>query len=252
MTHFADDLFLGGVTPSGSAHGTTASGNPTIQMGAGPMGRITYVNMVPLTKGTANVAALQHMTSGTALTLAAGTGVTATTAPDGSGRTVYAFDVARAVAITSDASISGVTFTIVGFDTYGVQMSQARAGGGSATTVNTTKAFKSILSVTPNATDGTNNVSIGSSDIFGLPFALTSIGCVTSVKWDEVLAADAGTVVAAVTTDPATTTTGDVRGTYTPSSAANGTRRLVMAMHLTAAQCGFNATYAALWGVTQA
>ena len=232
-----DDLYLG----SGFSLGATSADNPTAQQGCGPMGRYLVYNIVPLTKQTANIAALQHTTAGTALTLAAGTGVTAGLAPDGSGATVYQFDVPRCVGITTSASMAGINFTIVGYDAYGQKMTQTRAGGGSATTVNTTKAFKSILSVTPDGTDGVNNVSIGSADIFGMPFAITDVGYVLSNKWAETLAADAGTFVAADQTIPATAATGDVRGTYAPSSASDGTKRLVMGLHLISTQCGSNA-----------
>ncbi len=56
--------------------------------------------------------------------------------------------------------------------------------------------------------------------------------------------------VAAVATT-ATTTTGDVRGTYVPSSATDGTRRLVMAIALPAIAAGPNATRAGGYGVNQ-
>jgi len=43
-----------------------------------------------------------------------------------------------------------------------------------------------------------------------------------------------------------------VRGTYAPSSAANGTRRLVIGIALTGAQAGPNATQTAAIGVVPA
>lgn len=246
MTSFSDDIYLGGqfVIPGRAA-------NPTLQQGVGPMGRVTYFNVIPLTKQTANVAALQHMTSGTPLTLAAGTGVTAGTAPDGSGRTVYVFDVARAPSLTGSADISAVTFTFRGFDDYGAPLTQTKVGVASATTGNLLKAFKSILSVTPNATDGVNNVSIGTSDIIGLPYAVTDAGFLTSVGWNNTLARDTGTFAPAIGTIPSTAALGDVRGTYLPSSACDGAKRLVIGMHLVASQCGSaSALYTTTAGVT--
>lgn len=235
--HVQDDLHLGGlfVVP-----GTTP--DPTLQMGVGPLGRLAFYNIVPLVKQTANIAALQHTTAATALTLAAGTGVTATTAPDGSGRTVYAFDVPRAVSFTTSADMSAVTMTVVGFDVYGQLMTQTKVLPGSATTVNTLKAFKSVLSVTASATDGVNNVSVGSSDVLGLPWAITDAGYIVSAGWNNTLARDAGTFVAAVATFPATAATGDVRGTYVPSSATDGAKRLVLGLHLIGSQVGVNST----------
>ena len=66
------------------------------------------------------------------------------------------------------------------------------------------------------------------------------------------MANDAGTFAAADTTSPATATTNDVRGTYAPSSAADGSRRLVLALGLTGLQAGPNATQTGAVGVTPA
>lgn len=244
MTNVNDDLYLGPLPPYGPQ-----TPNPTVQKGVGPLGRVAFRNFIPLTVQTNNVATTQHMTASTALTLTAGTGVTAGTAPNGSGSAVIVFDVARAVSLTSTANLSGMNFTVRGFDEYGQPLTATRAGPNN-NTVNTTKTFKSVLSVTPSATDGANNVTVGSSDIFGLAYYCADAGYIMP-KWAETLAQDAGTFVAGVTTDPATATTGDVRGTYTPSSASNGTRRLVIWQHLTATQVGPNATQAGAYGVTQ-
>ena len=50
----------------------------------------------------------------------------------------------------------------------------------------------------------------------------------------------------------ATNATGDVRGTFAPTTAANGSRRLVIAIGLTAIQAGPNATQVGAIGVTPA
>lgn len=231
-----DDLYLG----SGFTLGVTTSANPTLNQGCGPLGRVFVYNIQPLTKATANIAALQHPTNGTPLVLTAATGVTKTTAPDGT--TVYQFDVPRVPSATTSANMSTIAVTFKGYDTYWQPMTQTLTLGGSATTVNALKAMYAITSVTPNGTDGTNNVSIGSSDIFGLPFACADVGFILSVKWAETLADDAGTFVAAVQTIPSTAALGDVRGTYLPSSASDGTKRLVIAQHLLGSQCSSTAT----------
>lgn len=238
-----DDLYLGAaVIPVAQT-----AANPTLQTAVGPLGRIYFYNIVPLTKQAANIAALAALTAATAMTLAAGTGATSGTAPDGSGRTVIVLDVPRAVSLTSGSNLSGVNVTIVGFDTYGRQITQTRAGPN-ATTVNTLKAFKSVLSVMPDATNA-GTMSVGSADIFGLPFAALDAGYVMP-KWNNTLAQDAGTFVAAVATDPNTAALGDTRGTYAPSSAADGSKRLVIWHHLTASQCGVGATTVGAIGVT--
>jgi len=52
-------------------------------------------------------------------------------------------------------------------------------------------------------------------------------------------------------TATATTTTGDVRGTFSPSSAPNGIRRLVLGIMLPAIAAGPNATRIGAFGVNQ-
>jgi hypothetical protein len=244
-----DDLYLGGfnATTGGLPVPSTAK-NPTQQVAAGPMGRIAFFNIVPLTKQAANIAALQANTANTALTLTAGTGVTSGPWTQNPATTVYLFDVARSVSLTSAANLSAINYTIIGIDIYGRQTSQVIAGPN-ANTVTTLKTFLGVISVTPNTTSA-STVSVGSADIFGLQYAMTDAGYITSNKWAGALAQDGGTFVVADTTSPATTATGDPRGTYAPSSASNGARRLVIGMHLNGAQCGASPTVVALIGVT--
>lgn len=249
--NIADDIYLGGFPPSnGNLPNTSASADPTINNGVGPAGRIVFRNIVPLTAQANNVALNQHTVAATALTLTAGTGVTSAMAPDGSGRTVILFDVPRAVSLTSTADFSAIGFTITGFDLYGRLQTQTRLGPNN-NTVNTLKAFMSVLSVVPNTTDAVHVVRVGTSDIFGLSFVAVDAGYIIP-KWSNTLAQDAGTFVAADATNPATAATGDTRGTYLPSSASDGSKRLVIWQHLTAAQCGANATVTGALGVTPA
>ena len=78
-----------------------------------------------------------------------------------------------------------------------------------------------------------------------------NVAYVASVKSNNTLAQDAGTFVAADTAT-ATTTTGDVRGTYTPATASDGIVRTVMTIALPAIAVGPNATRVGALGVTQA
>lgn len=234
----ADDLYLGSFLVSqGILPKKTSSANPTVQNGVGPMGRIAFLDIVPLTLGTTNVATAQANTSGTPLALTAGTGVTSGPAPDGTGSTVLFFDVARCPSLTSASNLSAITYTIVGWDFYGNKTTQTLAGPN-ANTVTGLKALAAVLSITPNATNA-STVSAGTSDVFGLPFAMVDAGAVVSAKWNNTLAQDAGTFTVADATIPATAATGDPRGTYKPSAnASNGTRRLVVGMYLMGSQCG--------------
>lgn len=244
----SDDIYTGPVGPNGVILPNDA--NPTRQYGMGPLGRIVFHNVVPAAIAAASLAILQASTINVPLTLTAGAGITLGTAPDGTGRTVYILDTPRAVSITSASNLAAITYTVSGFDQYGVPMTAARVGPGIAT-VNTLKAFKSVLSVTPNGTSA-NTVSIGVADVFGLPFRMNDAGYLVSAKWAGVLAQNAGTFVAADATSPATSATGDVRGTFAQAGAAsNGVLRLVIAMHLDGTQCGSNATRVAALGVAQ-
>lgn len=232
----SDDLYLGAAQiPS-----VSNSANPSpMSQGVGPMARVFIWDVVPLTLQAAGLAASQNPTSGSTFTLTAGTGVTLRVRADGTNE--YVLDTPRSVTITA-AGANTATYLVRGYDQYGQAMSQLLAAP-STSTVATTKAFKTVTSVTnANATAGTNGLTVGFNDKLGLPFRVTDVGYVISVKWAQTLAADAGTFVAADTTSPATTSTTDVRGSYTPSSAANGTRRLVMAIALPAIAAGPNAT----------
>jgi hypothetical protein len=248
--HTSDDLYLGGFYPSGLTLGKTNSENPTLNQGVGPAGRVFFWNIVPAAIGTTNIAALAAPTSGIAMTLAAGAGVTVGTAPDGSGATVYQFDVPRAVSLTSGSDLHLINFLIVGYDFYGQKLSQLKAGPN-GNTVNTLKAFASVLSITPQGTSA-STLSAGSSDIFGLPYVIKDAGYIVQAKWNNTLAANAGTLVTA-DSNPATNLTGDVRGTFAQAGAASdGAKRLVICMHLDGTQCGAFATQTNLLGVAEA
>lgn len=113
------------------------------------------------------------------------------------------------VAVASGASTSVVTIT--GRDYLGQPMKEEITLNGT-TPVNGKKAFKWIDDIAWTATAATT-INVGTTNIFGLPYR--AIKMVHEFK-DRVIAANAGTFVAAIFTDPATATTGDTRGTYLP------------------------------------
>lgn len=155
--------------------------------------------------------------------------------------------VARAVSVTGSASATGGNILISGYDIYGVPMSEVIAAPASATTVNGKKAFKYIASVVPQFTDA-HNYSVGTTDIYGFPLRSDFFGDV-SINYNSAgITANTG-YTAAVTTSPATTTTGDVRGTYAVQSAADGTKRLMIRQFVLVANMG---STTGLFGVTQA
>lgn len=249
MPQFSDDLFLGSAQTYMGTNANNALGDPSpMDTGVGPVGRIYVWDTVPLTKGAANIAAASAYTA--AITLTAGTGVTSVVRADGV--TVLQVDVPRALSVTiGTGTITNRNVTISGYDYYGQAMSEVIATGTTqSTTVNGKKAFYQITSATVSGAVGAT-ISLGTTDILGSPVRIPNAGYVARAGWNDTLAEDAGTLVDAVATT-ATTTTGDVRGTYVPSSAPDGTKRLVMGILLPALAVGPNATRAGALGVTQA
>lgn len=239
----SDDLYLGAaLIPS-----VSDSANPSpMSQGVGPMGRVYIWDVAPLTLQTNGLSTTATPGGAGNLVLTAGTGVTARVRSDGV--TEYVLDTPRCVTVNA-AGANTSTFIVYGYDQYGQAMSQALAAP-STSTVATTKAFKTVTRIAISGAAGSAIIA-GFNDKLGLPVRVTDVGYVTSVKWAATLAADAGTFVAADTTSPATTSTTDVRGCYTPSSAANGTRRLVMTIALPAIAVGPNATRIGAAGVDQ-
>lgn len=243
--HISDDLYLGPVARGGAL----SDGPSPMDRGVGPMGRVYVFDVVPLTLQASGLAIAQAVAAAGNLTLTAGTGVTTTV--DASGTTRYVLDTPRCITIdSSGAGDTTQSATVYGYDVYGQAMTETIAFNGT-TEVSGTKAFKSVTRIAISAALA-GNANAGFNDKLGLPVRVTDAGYVISVKWAGVLAADAGTFAAADVTSPATATTDDVRGTYTPSSAANGSRRLVMAIAVPAIGCGPNATRVGALGVTQA
>jgi hypothetical protein len=243
MPQFDDDLFLG-TAPTGMGLGI---GDPApMPNGVGPLGRIYVWDTVPATAVANCLATAQTATS--TVTLTAGTSVTKTR--NTIDEVVYVLDVPRGISITGTAGTTAVTFTVSGYDIYGQAMTEAITGPSGATTTNGKKAFKQIKSITVSATT-TANVTVGTSDVLGVPVRVTDAGYVARIGWAGTLAEDTGTFVVADTAT-ATSTTGDVRGTYDPSSACNGSRRLVMGILLPGLAVGPNATRIGALGVNQA
>jgi hypothetical protein len=247
MPQFSDDLFLGIAVPGGSGMPGASDGGSPISTGVGPLGRVYLFEAVPAALNNAGIAAAQQILAAGNLVLTAGVGVTTRNV---NGEIRYVLDYARCVTLTSGGAFGAVNFTITGYDIYGQRMTVTRTGPA-ANTVATLKAFKEIVSVSASAALGTN-VSVGFNDTLGLPLRVIDIGYILAVKYGGLLPDDAGTPVVADQTSPATGATGDVRGTYTLSLAANGARRLVMLIAAPGIASGPNATRVGAFGVTQA
>ena len=152
--------------------------------------------------------------------------------------------------LTYTLGVAPVTVTVTGFDVYGQAMSEAITSSAAVSTaVNGLKAFYLITSVTVSGATGTA-VTVGTTNVLGIPVRVANVAYVVGVKSNNTLADDAGTFVAADTAT-ATTTTGDVRGTYLPATASNGIVRTVMGVLLPGIAVGPNATRIGALGVNQ-
>jgi hypothetical protein len=121
--------------------------------------------------------------------------------------------------VASGAATSNVT--VYGKDYLGQGIAESFTLNG-ATPVVGKKAFKWIDRVTAGITAGTT-INVGFGSALGLPYRMSNV-------IEEVAngaEAAIGTFIAGVLTDPQTLTTGDPRGTYTPSTALNGTNRIM-------------------------
>jgi hypothetical protein len=239
-----DDLYLA----TGNSLNQLGINTGAVVTGIGPAGRVLVYDIVPLTLQANNVAASQSPGTG-AITLTAGTGTTSVTASNG--LAAVQLDVPRILRYTSGGTDTGITFTASGFDVYGQAMTET-VTGAAATVASGKKAFYQITGITHTGSVF-STLTVGTGDVFGLPYFAANAVYIQGVQWNSTLAKDTGTFTAGVTTSPATSLTGDVRGTYAPSTgASDGVKRLVMLQAISAAQVGTAATRVSVLGVTQA
>lgn len=221
MTHFSDRVRSGAVFPTFAEPGVT-------------MSPIFVYDVVPVALDVDGIAAAQAVAGAGNLTL---NGALA------SGGTVT-LDVPRAVEIdSSDAGDTTQTATVYGTDAYGQPMTETIAFNGT-TAVSGQKAFKKVTRVAISAATA-GNVTCGTTDILGLPYRCDVRGYVQT-SWNGAFVTT-GTFAGADATSPATATTNDVRGTFTPPDAADGSKRLVAWLYIEDPD-----TQTGLYGVTQA
>ena len=230
-------------------HGNINFDDPSpMDLGIGPLGRIYVWDIIPQALVANNIATAQ--TTSSSITLTAGTSTKSIVRQDGV--TVVQLDLPRAVSIVSGTgTLTNRNVVVSGYDYYGQPMSESIATGTvQSTTVKGKKAFFQISSATISGALGAT-IAIGTTDILGIPVRVFNVAYIASVKSNSTLAQDAGAFVAA-DTSTATTTTGDVRGTYVPATASDGIVRTVMGILLPGIAVGPNATRVGALGVTQA
>lgn len=248
-------------------YNTVAAGTGTGTSIIGWYDTAMVVNAVPSAISAVNIAASQSPAAG-AITLVSttGAGVTVlataflalpslTSIPVGAlaldGNPVYqkfgirdrtwfydqANALSRNVRIVSGGNDTGITFTVNGFDYYGFPMTEAITGAN-AGTASGKKAFKWVTGVTHTGSVA-STVTIGTGDVYGFPLRADSFGYVYIIYNNTSITANTG-FTAADTTNPATSSTGDARGTYAVQSASDGTKRLEIGQTLNIA--GLNVT----------
>jgi hypothetical protein len=201
MTHFSDALRSGAAAPVGSG---VSPGYQRAELLAVEFGAV-----VTLTSTGVCVTASSNASN---VVSATGSLVTAG---------IATFDVPRAVSITATQNLSTKSFTVAGTDQYGVSVSEIITGPNN-TTVNGAKAFKTVTSVT--ATGATTLLSVGTSDIYGLPVRAGDKGKVLGMYMDGVSATSVTVVAGFSASGTSTATTADTRGTVAHNTASNGTR----------------------------
>jgi hypothetical protein len=136
-------------------------------------------------------------------------------------------DVPRNItaAASHASSVVAMTILVSGYDQYGVAMTEqlSIAATGTSQAAAGKKAFKRLVSIAiTSAGDATaNTLDVGFGNVLGLSARVAPGGFLQGTL-SGVKEATQGTFVNADGTSPATSTTGDVRGTYTPNGTLNG------------------------------
>ena len=192
-----------------------------------PVSSFRHFSFQPLTANGANLAALQTPSGAGALTLTAGTGVVAVTITPG-GVNTAAFDItggnfSRALQIVGQSGVTQRTYTITGYDEYNMLTTSVITGPNGNQTITTTKCWRYITSI--SVSGGTSQaVSIGTADTIGFPVAVFTYDQFAYLYMAAANIAASTGFTAADTTNPATSSTGHVRGTYALQTGSNGTR----------------------------
>ena len=152
--------------------------------------------------------------------------VTSIVTSTGATASVWPMDVPRNLVsvVTHGSSVVAMSIVITGYDVWKQKMVETHTitATGTTKTVNGAKAFAYVesIAITAAADAEANTLNLGSGDVFGLPYALQAVGDLISLSADGVQESAAAVTAADATT--ATASTGDVRGTLDPTTAADG------------------------------
>lgn len=216
---------------------------------------LNTLSYAPVTASASNIASVATVTGGTAIALAStavagitpgvsitsrGNGQVITgllaidgvvgTITHGSVGTMQTYDprttCGRAISITGVSGGTGTGAWVVrGYDYLNNPMTENITGPTGATTTNGKKAFKYIYSITPTTSDA-HAYTVGTIDVFGFPIRADDFTSLEIYFNGSAVGSGTGTFTFADVTNPATATTGDVRGTWTSSPASDSSKVL--------------------------
>lgn len=182
---------------------------------------ITKQYEMGLDLGSPNAAAANNICASQAVATAKNLTINGTLAQTINGAAVGVFDCPRTMQfVSANAGDTTQTVAIQGYDIYDQKVAETITLNGT-TIVTSKKALKAVTQMAISAATA-GNVTVGTSTTLGLPLAL--IKAVQLIKeGQDGAVATAGTLVAADQSTP-TATTGDVRGTYVPNAAPDGSK----------------------------
>lgn len=137
----------------------------------------------------------------------------------------------RNITIKPSSNLDAGTYSIAGRDMYGFKITETIAGG--STSLTGKKAFKYVSAVTNTTTPTSTGILVGFGDIYGFPLFTPYAGLNSLINKSSatnvttvITPSTANFVVALGTSIAATSTTADVRGTFTSTTASDATTRL--------------------------
>jgi hypothetical protein len=179
---------------------------------------MTYMNLGTPVAGSATAIA-------TAISIATGSGSLPTVLPAAQSEAIMG-RWGRALVVVADGAATSLV-TVIGRDYLGQVVREDFTLNGT-TPVQGNKAFRYVDGIT-FANTASRSINIGTTNKLGLPYK--GLQMITEMR--DRVAVTGGTFVAgAADTVTQTSTTADPRGTYTPSSAPNGTADLQLRVML--------------------
>lgn len=229
---------------------TASSGVTTFTLAAASSANGTFSTTI-IAPETGNVTATLIAIDSTAAFLTFGSAGTVAMWNPGGG-------TGRTVTIRPSSNLDAGNYSVAGRDQYGYKITELVAAG--STNLTTRKTFKYITSVANATTPTSTGILVGFGDTFGLPLFTPYAGLNAQVAINSSVVnsiiipfSSANYVAAQLVSSVATSTTPDVRGTFTSTTASNGVLRLQLLVTPTAsAAASVNSTnITGLFGLNQ-